>query len=87
MRASFRGAAVSLTTAAVAALAGAVPAAADTNQVEQRPLMLCNIVLLSPGAQVGDGCQALQLSEQGIVKQGSVSSGLIDYVGVRPAGL
>ncbi|GAA3379540.1 hypothetical protein GCM10020367_63510 [Streptomyces sannanensis] len=85
MRAT-RTAAVSL-TALAAALAGAVPAAADSNQAEQRPVMLCNIVLFSPGARVGDGCQALQLSEQGIVKQGSVSSELIDYVGVRPVGL
>lgn len=74
-------------TALAAALPCAVPAAADSNRTEQRPVMLCNIVLLSPGAQVGDGCQAIQLSEQGIVKQDSVSSELIDYVGVRPAAL
>ncbi|WP_165302146.1 hypothetical protein [Streptomyces boncukensis] len=74
-------------TALASVLASAGTAAADSNQAEQRPVMLCNIVLLSPGARVGDGCRALQVSGQGIVKQGSVSSELIDYIGVRPVGL
>ncbi len=74
-------------TAAVSALSSAAPAMADSNHSVQRPVMLCNIVLFSPGAQVGDGCSAVQLSEQGIIKQESVSSELIDYVGISPAGL
>ncbi|KPI13168.1 hypothetical protein OV450_8351 [Actinobacteria bacterium OV450] len=70
-----------------AAMACSAPAVADSNQTEQRPFMLCNIVLLSPGARVGNGCQALQISKQNLIKQNSVSSELIDYIGIRPGGL
>ncbi|MFF9526695.1 hypothetical protein ACF1DV_32690 [Streptomyces achromogenes] len=49
--------------------------------------MLCNIVLFSPGAQVGDGCEAVRVSGQSIVKEDGVSSVPADFVGVRPAPL
>ncbi|MGK5629497.1 hypothetical protein [Streptomyces sp. URMC 123] len=62
-------------------------AVADSNHAQQKPVMLCNIVLLSPGAQVDGGCEAVQISNQHIVKQHSVSQELIDYVGVSPTGL
>ncbi|MGD9485865.1 hypothetical protein WDH52_21865 [Streptomyces sp. TRM70308] len=75
-----------LTLAALAAvLANGAEAAADSNQTEQKPVMLCNIVLFSPGAQVGDGCQALQVSGQSILKENSVSRTLVDFIGVRPS--
>ncbi|MBT2413417.1 hypothetical protein J7I94_23100 [Streptomyces sp. ISL-12] len=74
-------------TALAAVLANGTEAAADSNQTEQKPVMLCNIVLLSPGAQVGDGCRALQASGQSIVKEDSVSHTLVDFIGVRPTAL
>ncbi|SFC93221.1 hypothetical protein [Streptomyces aidingensis] len=79
-----RAALLSLTVLAVHLL-GAGQAVADSNQTEQRPVMLCNIVVLSPGAQTGDGCTAVQVSGQSIVKEDSVTSALIDFVGIRPA--
>ncbi|MGC9497298.1 hypothetical protein [Streptomyces sp. WG7] len=83
-RGVMRAAGLSL-TAFAAVLANGTEAAADSNQTEQKPVMLCNIVLLSPGAQVGDGCQALQASGQSIVKEDSVSHTLVDFIGVRPS--
>lgn len=78
--------ATGLSLAALAAvLANGGEAAADSNQTEQKPVMLCNIVLFSPGAQVGDGCQALQASGQSILKEDSVSHTLVDFIGVRPS--
>ncbi|QEU83571.1 hypothetical protein CP969_01555 [Streptomyces viridosporus T7A] len=78
--------ATGLSLAALAAvLANGGEAAADSNQTEQKPVMLCNIVLFSPGAQVGDGCQALQTSGQSILKEDSVSHTLVDFIGVRPS--
>ncbi|MQS04486.1 hypothetical protein [Streptomyces alkaliterrae] len=75
-----------LSLAALAAVvASGAQAAADSNQTEQKPLMVCNIVLFSPGAQVGDGCQAVQVSGQSILKEDSVSHTLVDFVGVRPS--
>ncbi|MEW1605134.1 hypothetical protein [Streptomyces sp. NPDC093808] len=71
-------------TALAAVLANGAEAAADSNQTEQKPVMLCNIVLFSPGAQVADGCQALQTSGQSIMKEDSVSHTLVDFIGVRP---
>ncbi|MFJ7242906.1 hypothetical protein ACIQWB_38140 [Streptomyces olivaceus] len=83
---ALRAATVSM-TAVAAALAGGAVASADSNQTEQRPVMLCNIVLLSPGAQVGDGCRAVQVSGQSILKEDGVSHTLVDFVGVRPGVL
>lgn len=80
-------AALLATASCLASLGTAGTAVADSNQNEQKPVMLCNIVLASPGAQVGNGCQALQVSNQSLVKQGSISHELIDYVGVRPTAL
>ncbi|MEE1926800.1 hypothetical protein V1J52_01150 [Streptomyces sp. TRM 70351] len=73
--------------AAAVLLTGAGTAAADSNRTTQKPVMLCNLVLLSPGAQVDGSCRAVQLGDQRIVKQDSLSHGLVDALDVLPSGL
>ncbi|RKN08342.1 hypothetical protein [Streptomyces radicis] len=76
-RAPRLGAAAAL-SAAAALLALATPAAADTNQTTQDPIMLCNVVLLSPGARVDGACEAVQIADQRIVQRDSLTYDVID---------
>ncbi|GHE43928.1 hypothetical protein GCM10018785_11880 [Streptomyces longispororuber] len=77
-----------LTAALTAALTGAAlmagsgVAAADTNTATEKSTMLCNVVLLSPGADVGD-CSNVQVTGQNMVKNGTVNTALVDYAKVE----
>ncbi|WP_190136866.1 hypothetical protein [Streptomyces longispororuber] len=66
----------------LAALAGAPAASADTNTSTEKSTMLCNIVLLSPGADM-DGCSHIQVSGQNMTKQNTPNSALVDYAKVE----
>ncbi|GHE69342.1 hypothetical protein GCM10018785_42360 [Streptomyces longispororuber] len=59
-------------------MAGAGAAVADTNTGTQRSTMLCNVVLLSPGADL-DGCSNLQVTGQNMTKKGTANTALVDY--------
>ncbi|CAL9304068.1 hypothetical protein [Streptomyces sp. SudanB182_2057] len=71
---------IGLTGAVFAAGAGA--AVADTNTATEKSTMLCNVVLLSPGADVG-GCSNVQVTGQDMVKNGTANTTLIDYAKVE----
>jgi energy-converting hydrogenase Eha subunit H len=72
------GAAVAL------AVAGAGTASADTNSNTQKSTqLLCNVVLLSPGAQVGEGCSSVQVSNQEMVKHKTSNASVVDYAAVK----
>ncbi|GGY95798.1 hypothetical protein [Streptomyces poonensis] len=59
-------------------LAGAGVATADTNTGTEKSTMLCNVVLLSPGADVG-GCRNVQVTGQDMVKNGTANTSVVDY--------
>ncbi|WP_030573488.1 hypothetical protein [Streptomyces aureocirculatus] len=65
-----------------ALVAGAGTAAADTNTSTEKSTMLCNVVLFSPGANVG-GCSNVQISGQDMVKNGTSNTSLVDYAKVE----
>ncbi|MFF9899217.1 hypothetical protein [Streptomyces longispororuber] len=65
-----------------ASLAAAPQAAADTNTATAKSTMLCNIVLLSPGADV-DGCSNVQVNGQNMAKKGTLNHALVDYAKVE----
>ncbi|MFC5829592.1 hypothetical protein [Nonomuraea insulae] len=68
-------------TLAVITAGGATTAHADTNSSSQKSTqVLCNVVLLSPGANVGD-CHNVQISNQNMVKTGTSNVSLVDYFG------
>ncbi|MFF9896831.1 hypothetical protein [Streptomyces longispororuber] len=60
------------------ALAAAPHAVADTNTATEKSTMLCNVVLLSPGADL-DGCSNVQVNGQSMAKKGTVNHALVDY--------
>ncbi|WP_028815355.1 hypothetical protein [Streptomyces flavidovirens] len=62
--------------------AGVGTAVADTNTGTQKSTMLCNVVLLSPGADV-DGCTNVQVSGQEMTKNGTANTALVDYAKVE----
>lgn len=73
------GAAAVMTAVAVG---GAVAVHADTNSSTQKSTqLLCNVVLLSPNANVG-GCSNVQVSNQNMVKTATSNNSLIDYARV-----
>ncbi|GGM23394.1 hypothetical protein GCM10010129_79740 [Streptomyces fumigatiscleroticus] len=74
------GPAAALTAALTGAVlaGGAGVAAAGTNTGTQRSTMLCNVVLLSPGADV-DGCRNVQVTGQEMTKKGTANTAPIDY--------
>ncbi|GGZ42640.1 hypothetical protein [Streptomyces poonensis] len=80
------GPATALTAAltGTALMAGAGMAAADTNTGTQKTTMLCNMVLLSPGAHVG-GCRNAQVTGQDMVKHGTANTALVDYAKAETA--
>ncbi|GGZ29467.1 hypothetical protein [Streptomyces poonensis] len=65
-------------------LTGSGVAAADTNTGSQKSTMLCNVVLLSPGAGVG-GCRNVQITSQNMTKRGTANTAVIDYANVKSA--
>jgi uncharacterized membrane protein YidH (DUF202 family) len=73
------GAAAVMTAVAVG---GAAAVRADTNSSNQKSTqLLCNVVLLSPNANVG-GCSNVQVNNQNMVKTDTRNSSVIDYAGV-----
>ncbi|MGW0316059.1 hypothetical protein [Streptomyces flavidovirens] len=70
------GPAAALTGLAIAA--GAPVASADTNTSTEKSTMLCNVVLLSPGADVG-GCSNVQVAGQEMAKEHTANTSLVDY--------
>ncbi|WP_033328647.1 hypothetical protein [Streptomyces yerevanensis] len=77
--------AAALTGTVIMATAGV--ASADTNTGTEKSTMLCNVVLLSPGADVG-GCSNVQITGQDMVKNGTANTAVVDYAKVESvAGL
>ncbi|MEU2558153.1 hypothetical protein ABZ626_02220 [Streptomyces longispororuber] len=74
------GALAALSTGA--ALAAAPQAAADTNTGTAKSTTLCNVVLLSPGADA-DGCSNVQVNGQNMAKKNTLNHALIDYAKVE----
>ncbi|MFF9901541.1 hypothetical protein [Streptomyces longispororuber] len=70
------GALAALSTGA--ALAAAPQAMADTNTGTAKSTMLCNVVLLSPGADLDD-CSNVQVNGQNMAKKNTLNHALVDY--------